>query len=154
MESIYVCSPYRADDDRELQENINLARRSCEYVIKSRCTPICPHLYFSQFLYEGTQWEIALKAGLGLLESVDELWIVGPRIMTGMALEIKVCHGCGALDTLYPPWVLLFHKRNTPTWKEVDKDYGQSPLAIFLTLCKDFVFLSSTLPCTCNTFVV
>lgn len=74
--------------------------------------------------------------------------------MTGIALEIKVCHGCGALGTLYPPWVLLFHKRNTPTWKEVDKDYGQSPLAIFLTLCKDFVFLSSTLPCTCDTFVV
>lgn len=89
MESIYVCSPYRADDDRELQENINLARRACEYVIKCGCTPICPQLYFPQFLDEETQREIALKAGLGLLQSVDELWVVGPRITAGMASEIK-----------------------------------------------------------------
>lgn len=89
MNSIYVCSPYRADDDRELQENINLARRACKYVIKCGCTPICPQLYFPQFLNEETQREIALKAGLGLVKAADELWVIGPKISSGMASEIK-----------------------------------------------------------------
>ena len=89
MTAIYISSPYRADDDQTLQENINLARRACEYAIKSGDTPICPQLYYPQFLDEGTQRDIALKAGLGLVKAADELWVIGPKISSGMASEIK-----------------------------------------------------------------
>ena len=85
MKAIYVCSPYRAKDEQGLQENIKLAIRACELVTCMGDAPICPQLYFSQFIKER---EVALKAGLGLVKAVDELWVIGPRISSGMASEI------------------------------------------------------------------
>ena len=88
MKVIYICSPFRADDSKAFHENIKLAQRACEYAIGSGNTPICPQLYFPQFLNEETQREIALKAGLGLVKAADELWVIGPKISSGMASEI------------------------------------------------------------------
>lgn len=89
MKVIYICSPYRAADEQGLLENIKLARRACEHAIHMGNAPICPQLYFSQFINEETDRETALKAGLSLVGAADELWVIGSHVSAGMAGEIK-----------------------------------------------------------------
>lgn len=87
MKVVYICSPYRADDVQEHQENLDLAKRACEHAIREGVAPICPQLYFSQFIKEE---EKALAAGLALVTTADELWVMGTRISPGMAAEIQL----------------------------------------------------------------
>ncbi len=89
MKAVYICSPYRAADEQGFQENLKLARRACEHAIHMGSVPICPQLYFSQFINEETDRETALKAGLALVGTADELWVIGSQVSCGMAGEIK-----------------------------------------------------------------
>ena len=103
---IFVCSPYRpkaspitVDYDRELKDNLELAKRACRMVCKEGYVPIAPHLYFTQFLFDCHERygerEIGLKMGKRMLRECMELWVFGDRISSGMAAEIALASEIG-----------------------------------------------------------
>lgn len=57
MDKIFICSPYRGD----VKKNIENVKRYCNY-FSYEGIPIAPHLYFTQFLdekydrYKGMRW--------------------------------------------------------------------------------------------------
>ena len=122
MKAIYVCSPYRAKDEQGLQENIKLARRACELVTCMGDAPICPQLYFSQFIKER---ETALEAGLALVGAADELWVIGSRISDGMAAEIHEATKLGKkVRCITDPKVAEEHLLNTILMSNSEDEHG------------------------------
>lgn len=59
---VYICSPYRAKDDAELDRNIDYAQELTYKALKVGLVPITPHLYMTQCLNEDNPEERA--AGL------------------------------------------------------------------------------------------
>ncbi len=101
--TIYICSPFRPTNPNpilaanELIDNLKLAKDACTFASLRGCEPIAPHLYYPQFLNDDDKVERALGMELGLkaLRSCDELWIISPRISSGMSAEIKEAQKCG-----------------------------------------------------------
>ena len=93
---VYICSPYRPVGDTEekrtesLKGNILLAKKACVMAVEMGFMPIAPHLYLTQFLddLDERQRRLGLELGLEILETCDELWIIGERVSDGMAGEI------------------------------------------------------------------
>ncbi len=98
MRRVYICSPYRAENDAELDRNINYARELTRQAIESGLAPITPHLYMTQCLDEGEPWEreLGMAAGEALLKGCDFV-LAGIRhgISEGMRAEIKVAEMAG-----------------------------------------------------------
>ena len=100
---VYICSPYRPIAlnpilaANELIENLRLAKDAAAFASLRGCEPIVPHLYYPQFLDDNDPTERALGMELGLkaLRACDELWIISPRISSGMSAEIKEAQKCG-----------------------------------------------------------
>lgn len=100
---VYICSPFRPTNPNpilaanELIDNLKLAKDACTFATLRGCEPIAPHLYYPQFLNDNDDYERALGMELGLkaLRSCDELWIISPRISSGMSAEIKEAQKCG-----------------------------------------------------------
>ncbi len=92
MRKVYICSPYRAKDDAQLDRNIDYAQMLTRQAIEAGLAPITPHLYMTQCLNENNPEERAagMAAGLALLESCDFI-LVGVRygISEGMSEEIQ-----------------------------------------------------------------
>lgn len=69
---IYICSPLRPQSpdpdeaDMELFENLFRARNACELVKNLGAIPVCPHLYFPQFLDDELPEERELGMQLAL----------------------------------------------------------------------------------------
>ena len=91
MKLIYVCSPYRVENDAILQRNIDYARELTRSALLQGGVPVTPHLYMTQCLDEsiGGERKIGLVAGTEILRRCD-LVIVGMKygISEGMAAEI------------------------------------------------------------------
>ena len=93
---VFICSPFRPISkdpkmwETEKEDNLRRARQGCRMVSDLGGIPVAPHLYFPQFLDDGTEEEraIGIEMGLALLEKSDELWLFGNRITEGMAREI------------------------------------------------------------------
>ena len=81
----YICSPYR-DNPRV---NVMRARHYCKFAVSKGRIPLAPHLYFPQFMSEGTEREKAMSMNLELLKLCDEVWVFGEQITEGMAMEIE-----------------------------------------------------------------
>ena len=100
---VYICSPFRPISTNpilaanELIDNLKLAKDACTFATLRGCEPIAPHLYYPQFLNDDDEYERALGMELGLkaLRACDELWIISPRISSGMSAEIKEAKMCG-----------------------------------------------------------
>jgi len=100
---VYICSPLRPVSTdpilraNELIDNLKLAKDAATFAALRGCEPIVPHLYYPQFLNEDDEMERALGMELGLkaLRVCDELWIISPRISSGMSAEIKEAQKCG-----------------------------------------------------------
>ena len=100
---VYICSPYRPTNSNpilaanELIDNLKLAKDACTFAALRGCDPVAPHLFYPQFLDDNDPTERALGMGLGLkaLRACDELWIISPRISSGMSAEIKKAQKCG-----------------------------------------------------------
>lgn len=90
MRKVFICSPFRASEPEEQKKNIKVARRICRKALQEGLVPIAPHLFFPQFLSDGDEKEreLGIHAGLVMLESADEVWVVGNRVSEGMAREI------------------------------------------------------------------
>lgn len=92
MKLIYICSPYRADDDAILQRNIEYARELTRGVLQQGSIPVATHLYMTQCLKESIEEErnIGLAAGREILRRCDTVF-VGTKhgISSGMKAEIE-----------------------------------------------------------------
>lgn len=101
--TVYICSPLRPVSTgpilraNELIDNLKLAKDTCTFAALRGCDPVAPHLFYPQFLDDNDPTERALGMELGLkaLRSCDELWIISPRISSGMSAEIKEAQKCG-----------------------------------------------------------
>ena len=84
---VYVCSPLSGDISAN-QEN---ARRYCRSVVERGGIPLAPHLYFPQFMDDGSgaERDLALFMDIVLLSKCSELWVFGERISKGMSMEIE-----------------------------------------------------------------
>lgn len=86
MKKIYICSPYRG----EVKKNLENVKRYCRDVAWDGI-PMAPHLYFTQFLddnsssdrWRGTNW------GLQLLKECSEMRVYADEVSEGMIEEIK-----------------------------------------------------------------
>lgn len=93
---VYVCAPYRPlsmDPEQaaaELKENIRNTRMACTLVSIMNEMPVSSSLMYPQFLNDDDPIDRkkGIDYGICLLESSDELWIVGDRITAGMRQEI------------------------------------------------------------------
>lgn len=89
---IYVCSPYRAETETEVEQNVKNAQRYCRFVIETlpNTLPVAPHIYLTQFLDDSNSdsRRLALLIDRRLLEECNELWVFGKRVSDGMAAEI------------------------------------------------------------------
>lgn len=90
---MYVCSPYRGDEER----NTRLARQYARFVYDKGFFPVVPHLYFPQFLEEQKEQErpAGMEFGLSLMLRCCEVWVFGEQMSEGMCREISyaVRHG-------------------------------------------------------------
>lgn len=90
---MYVCSPYRGDEER----NTRLARQYARFVYDKGFLPVVPHLYFPQFLEEQKEQERldGMEFGLSLMLQCREVWVFGEQMSEGMCREIScaVRHG-------------------------------------------------------------
>lgn len=89
---IYICSPLRGDYDN----NIKRAKEYCKEVIQEGHIPICPHIYYTQFLDDTKQSEreLGMKYGLMDLEWCDKVYVYGTP-SEGMQKEIELAEQLG-----------------------------------------------------------
>lgn len=85
---VYICSPLKGN----ITTNQNKARTYCRFAFDKGYVPVCPHIYFPQFLNEENKDERAagIYYGLELMWQVSELWVFGERISEGMRAEIEL----------------------------------------------------------------
>ncbi len=92
MKLIYICSPYRAENDATLQRNIDYARELTRNALLQGDVPVATHLYMTQCLDESIEGErrTGLAAGTEILRRCDAV-VVGMKygISEGMAAEIR-----------------------------------------------------------------
>jgi len=97
METIYVCSAYRATSKDpviakdEVASNVERARKACRMLAELGYMPLAPHIYMTQFLRDSDEKERAdgLELAMEWLELSDQLWVFGNRISEGMSAEIS-----------------------------------------------------------------
>jgi hypothetical protein len=51
--NVFLGSPYKAESKTELNRNLEYARAACRFIAEHGHDPIAPHLYVTQFLYDG-----------------------------------------------------------------------------------------------------
>ena len=93
---IYFCSPLRPQNpdpdeaDIELFENLFRARNACELVKNLGAIPVCPHLYFPQFLDDELpeERELGMQLALAALRRCHAVYVFSEHITPGMVREI------------------------------------------------------------------
>ena len=90
---VYIASPYQGD----IEINTANARKYCQYAIRHSYLPVCPHIYFTQFLneFDQKQRDTGMYLGIQMLLKCSEVWCFGERISDGMKAEIHTAktHG-------------------------------------------------------------
>ncbi len=84
---VYICSPLSGD----IPANQKNARRYCRFAVDCGCIPLAPHLYFPQFMDDGSgaERDLALFMDIVLLSKCNEMWVFGERVSKGMSIEIE-----------------------------------------------------------------
>ena len=90
MRAVYICSPLSGN----MKKNLENVKEYCHCIINQydgKVIPIAPHLYFTQFLDDTNkvEREQGIQCGLALLNTCDELWVIGTHVSDGMAREIS-----------------------------------------------------------------
>lgn len=92
IQKIYICSPLRGN----IEDNINKAKEYCKFVVaKMKAMPVCPHIYFTQFLDDNNELEreIGMDFGLRLLSECDRVIVFDNNgISKGMKKEIELAN--------------------------------------------------------------
>ena len=99
MKKIYICSPYRGD----VKKNIENVKQYCSMVSTYGSIPIAPHLFFTQFLDDNNiiDRNQGLRMGQQLLKECDEMYVFADEVSEGMIDEIKVAHECNIPITFH-----------------------------------------------------
>lgn len=84
---VYIASPYRGSAEK----NIIKAKSYALFAVKRNKMPICPHIYFTQFLDDNNVYERkkGLSLALQMLKRCKEMWVFSDIISQGMEKEIK-----------------------------------------------------------------
>ena len=84
---VYICSPLSGS----IAANQRSARRYCRFALDGGYIPLAPHLYFPQFMDDGSgaERDLALFMDIVLLSKCDQLWVFGDRVSKGMSIEIE-----------------------------------------------------------------
>lgn len=85
---VYICSPLRGSIER----NIERARIYCRFAFDSGYVPICPQIFYTQFLNDNDKTERAagMRYALESLWLARQLWVFGEDITDGMRDEITL----------------------------------------------------------------
>ena len=98
MRTCYICSPYRAKTEAELDNHIDYALEITSNAMAAGLAPITPHLYLTQVTNDEIPEQRArgLEAGQALLLLCDCL-LIGNRygVSAGMQAEIKLAEQQG-----------------------------------------------------------
>lgn len=98
MRTCYICSPYRAKTEAELDNHIDYAQEITSKAMAAGLAPITPHLYLTQVTNDEIPEQRArgLEAGQALLLLCDCL-LIGNRygVSAGMQAEIKLAEQQG-----------------------------------------------------------
>ena len=96
MKKVFICSPYRNDDEDIKLWNEEQARIYMLKAFSSGYAPFVPHLLYTQVLTESADERcVGIEAGLKFLEVCDEIWVCGSDVTEGMQEEIKFAHENG-----------------------------------------------------------
>lgn len=82
---VYICSPYSHGC---INKNIEKARKYSRFAVGQHCVPITPHIYFTQFMNDEDERDIAIFMNWVLMSKCAELWVFGSVISKGMQAEI------------------------------------------------------------------
>lgn len=98
MQTCYICSPYRAKTEAELDNHIDYAQELTSKALAAGLAPITPHLYLTQVTNDEIPEQRArgLEAGQALLLLCDCV-IIGNRygVSAGMQAEIELAEQQG-----------------------------------------------------------
>lgn len=98
MQTCYICSPYRAKTEAELDNHIDYAQELTSKALAAGLAPITPHLYLTQVTNDEIPEQRArgLEAGQSLLLLCDCV-IIGNRygVSAGMQAEIELAEQQG-----------------------------------------------------------
>ena len=90
---VYICSPFRGEtgSKAEMDANVAVALEACRKAVAKGFTPIAPHLFFPRFLddCDPVERDQGIQAGLDILSSCEELWVIGKTRSSGMQAEIR-----------------------------------------------------------------
>lgn len=93
MRTCYICSPYRAKTEAELDNHIDYAQELTSKAMAAGLAPITPHLYLTQVTNDEIPKQRAqgIEAGQALLLLCDCV-IIGNRygVSAGMQAEIEL----------------------------------------------------------------
>ena len=84
MDKIFICSPYRGD----IKKNLENVKRCCRY-LSNEGIPIAPHLYFTQFLDEQYEREKGMRWGKALLAGCKKMYVFADDVSEGMIEKIQ-----------------------------------------------------------------
>ena len=125
MRKAYICSPYRAMTQEQLDNHIDYAQYITKKALIAGIAPITPHLYMTQCLDESIagQRNIGLAAGMELLNGCDFI-IVGVKygISEGMRGEIQEAERMG-LDVVNADKLQFYLLEKHGTAKEVKEEW-------------------------------
>lgn len=98
MQTAYICSPYRAKTEAELDNHIEYAQELTRKALEAELAPITPHLYITQVTDDRIEEERqrGLAAGLALLDGCNVI-VAGKRygVSAGMRAEIMKAEAAG-----------------------------------------------------------
>ena len=97
MELVFICSPYKGD----IKKNLENAKKYCEWVGYDSKVPFAPHLYFTQFLDEGSERWRGMWWGKYVLQYCKEIHIFCNELTEGMIEEIEEAKKIGLKMTFY-----------------------------------------------------
>jgi len=94
MKLVFVSSPLRGD----VKANQARAMKFCKFACEQGCSPLAPHLFFTQFLddYLVSERTLGLEAGLEWLRRADEVWVFSEHgVSEGMQKELDLANALG-----------------------------------------------------------
>ena len=108
---VFICSPFRPVGDtveaqaKSIKAHKILARYACRFAVAKGYSPLCPHLYYPEFLDDDVEdeREIGMLLGMVGLSECKELWVIGRRISEGMKKEIAQARRWGIPVKRYIP---------------------------------------------------
>ena len=93
--TVFIAHPISGD----IKGNVTKVLRICEEVHSKDIIPVAPYLISLQYLNDDVieDWELGIQANLECFRRryIDELWLFGDRISSGMWGEIRLAKELG-----------------------------------------------------------